>query len=86
MPRFFVMHLSEQDLCDRGQVNSQKPFEIQMLDKQDRARAVGYVSADDESLEISGYKIPTPVIEAACRQVAGRGEYVDEQGMSIKAF
>jgi hypothetical protein len=47
---------------------------------------VGYVGADDDPLEVAGYRVPTAVVQAARRQAAGQGDYVDEQGMSIQAF
>ena len=85
MPRFFVMHLSEQDLT-RKQLTSDKGYQIQLLDSQGRAIAVGYVGPDDESLEIADFQVPKSVIEAAHRQPVGQGDYVNERGMTIQPF
>ena len=86
MARFFVMHLSDRDLAERGRTSREQPFEIQLLDAEDRAKAVGHVGVDEQLLDIDGYCVPFPVIEAARRQATGQGDYVDENGNSIRLF
>lgn len=85
MSRFFVMHLNEHDL-PRKQLTSGKVYQIQLLDSQGRAKAVGYVGPDDDSLEIADFEVPKSVIEAARRQPVGQGDYVNERGMTIQPF
>lgn len=86
MARFFVMHLSERDLTERGRSSSGQPFEIQLLDAENRAKATGYVGVDEKTLEVEGYSVPMAVIDAARRQTEGQGDYVDGNGNSIPPF
>lgn len=86
MKKFFVMQLSERGLAERGRRSNEQPFEIQLLDAKDRAKACGYVGADDKTLDIEGYSVPMAVIEAARRQTPGQGDYVDDHGNSIQPF
>ncbi|MHC4402821.1 MAG: hypothetical protein ACYTG0_24435, partial [Planctomycetota bacterium] len=84
--RYFVMHLSERDLGERGRASSEGQFEIQLLDAEGRAKACGYVGSDETTLEVEGKTVPIAVIEAARQQPVGQGDYVDEQGHSIQPF
>jgi len=61
-------------------------FEIQLLNADGQALACGYVDDQVVSLQIEGRIIPLSVIEAARRQVIGKGDYVDESGSSISPF
>jgi len=78
---YFVVHLNERD---RPADNRQ--FEIQLLDRQGRATACGYVGPRDARLQIAGHTVPTAVLEAARRQPLGHGDYVNEKGDSVVPF
>lgn len=86
MATYFVMHLTDRDLSDRGRPVNEKRFEIQMLDAQGRAEACGYVGPEDASLRIYNCVIPFAVIDAARRQAPGQGDYVGDDGNSVPAF
>ena len=86
MRTFFVMHLSERDLSERGRPTRGGQFEIQLLDAKGRAKATGYIGSEETMLEVEGNSVPIAVIEAARRQPVGQGDYVDEQGHSIQPF
>jgi hypothetical protein len=78
---FFVVHLRERERPAPSSV-----FEIQVLDEDGKAIAIGYVGAEAASLEIDGQDIPAAVIEAAKRQPLGLGDYIDESGKSVRPF
>lgn len=86
MARYFVIHLTERDLIDRGQLSSDKPFEIQVLDTEGRAVVSGYVGREETRFEVAGRPIPKAVIESARNQPLGQGDYVDEHGNSVQPF
>lgn len=79
--RFFVLHLEERD-----RPSPQYRYEVQLLGAD--GRAVGWQYVDDAStaLEIGGTRIPLPVIEAARRQLIGRGDFVNEEGNPVPPF
>jgi len=61
-------------------------FEIQVLDNDGRASALGYLSASTSGLTVGDREIPTAVIEAAKRRFPGGGEYVGPDGQSVPPF
>jgi hypothetical protein len=79
--RYFVVHLREED-----RPVPEKHFEIQALDSAGRAINYGFIGNESNELYIDGLEVPRPVIEAARRQLIGRGDYVDERGNSIPPF
>ena len=86
MQKYFVMHLTDIDLMDRGRQVDDRCFEIQILDAEGAAACCGYVCRNDLFLEVAGQSIPLPVIEAAKRQLLGEGDYVDGFGNSVPFF
>ncbi len=80
--RYFVVRLSAND-PERAQGYL---FEVQILDSQGRAKAAGYLRADEDHLEIGGRVVSMAVIAAARRQLEGEGDYVDSEGKTIAPF
>ncbi len=78
---FFVSHLEENDCPSHGM-----RYEVQLLNSDGQALACGYLHDSATRLELSGQSIPLPVIEAARKQLIGKGEYVDEAGSSVSPF
>ena len=78
-PPYFVLRLPDDEAAPGAR------FEVQVLDASGRARAV--TRFDDETVvEIEGQTVSAPVLEAARRQGAGLGDYVDEAGRSVSPF
>ena len=80
--RYFVLHL---------EVGEERPspelaYEIQILDSRGRARKCGHVGASETKLDLDGDEVPLAVIEAARRQLYGKGDYVNAIGESIPPF
>jgi hypothetical protein len=61
-------------------------FEVQILDDDGRAIAVGYLTADATKLLIDGRSVPQPVLEAAKQRTEGQGEYVGPNGQGLPPF
>jgi hypothetical protein len=80
--RFFVLHLDERDY----KPSPDSKYEIQILDSEGRAKLSGYLEENQTELVVKGFKIPKAVIEAATRQLKGKGDYVNEKGESIPPF
>ena len=78
---YFVRHLCNEDTCSSG-----AEFEIQVLDRNGRAKHVGYCGHAETELVIEGQVVPKEVLDAARRQLMGRGDYVDSKGQSISPF
>jgi hypothetical protein len=80
--RFFVMHLPEDEPARKdGYV-----YGVQILNAKGEGELEGYLKPGQSYLEIAGYIVPEPVIEAARRQRNGQGDYVDEQGRRLSPF
>lgn len=86
MQRYFVIHLTDQDLKDRGREITENRYEIQILDDDGRAAACVYVGLDGVPVESGHPTVPSPVTDAARRQTLGTGEYVDECGCVVSLF
>jgi hypothetical protein len=78
---FFVTHLEE---SDRPSIDMR--YEIQLLNAEGQAVACGYLDDHADTLEIQGRSIPLAVVEAARRQVIGKGDHVDQAGNSVSPF
>jgi len=76
---YFVVHLDPQQSVD----TDSHSYEVQVLDQQGRAVAVGYFTDPDAPLTVAQQLIPTGVLPAALRQLPGQGDYVNEAGESI---
>jgi hypothetical protein len=61
-------------------------FEIQVLDGEGRALAVGYAGPTTSALTVDGHVIPVAVIEAARRRPEGKGDYVGADGQLSPPF
>ena len=79
--RYFVAHLEQ---CDRPA--SDKAYQVQILNSSGRADVWGYVGDADTELIVEGHCVPSAVVTAARRQLLGKGDYVDEDGNSIRPF
>ena len=80
--RYFVVSFSDNDPEKAEGIL----YEIQILDSQGKGKHAGYIRVGEECLEIEGHVVPRAVIDAARRQSAGQGEYVDSEGNAIPAF
>ena len=79
--RFFVLHRREADRPSKSMA-----YEIQVLNNDGQAIALGHVDATSDDLRIDGRQVPRAVIEAARRQPLGQGDYVDALGQSVAPF
>ncbi|GEM_PF-1578836 len=61
-------------------------FEVQILDDDGRAIAIGYLMADTTELLIDDRSVPQPVLEAAKQRTVGQGEYVGSDGQVLPPF
>ena len=80
--RFFVLNLGDRDF----RPSPQHEYEVQLLDSNGRAKQVGYLTIDQDKLEIEVMPVPFEVIRAAKEQPVGQGDYVDSKGISIDPF
>jgi hypothetical protein len=80
--RYFVLHLE----IGEDRPSPELAYEVQILDREGRARACGHVGESDTRLAVSGEEVPFPVIEAARRQPYGKGDYVTATGESAPPF
>jgi hypothetical protein len=76
---YFVMRLDPQQSVE----TDAHSYEVQVLDQQGRAAAVGYFTDPDAPLTVAQQLIPMAVLHAALRQLPGQGDYVNEAGESI---
>ncbi len=65
---------------------SKDRYEVQLLDNDGLAVAVGYFSDSEKEVVLSGKKIPPLVLQAALLKNEGKGDYVDENGKSLPPF
>jgi len=84
--RYFVMHLLENEVGIPGRSDASKQYEIQILDAQGRAVAIVYAGNLETELSVGDQLVPKAVLEAARRQVPGKGDYVNEDGIHILPF
>ena len=61
-------------------------FEVQVLDDDGLAVAVGYFSEETDVLVVGDREIPRPVLEAGKRRGEGQGDYVGPDGKSLPPF
>lgn len=80
--RIFILHLGDRDF----KPSPQHEYEVQLLDSKGRAKQVGYLTTDQDKLEIEGMLVPFEVIQAAKKQPVGQGDYLDSKGISIDPF
>ena len=66
--------------------HSLERFEVQVLDNDGRAIAIGHLAVDARQLIIQGHEIPLAVLEAAKRRPEGQGDYVDPSGERLPPF
>ena len=80
--RYFVLRLN----ADHPKYSASHMFQVQVLDSRGRSAFVGHVGETETDLRIGNIVIPQAVLEAARRQLAGQGDYVNELGQSIPPF
>jgi hypothetical protein len=89
--RYFVRRLDERDAtppadaeCEVQILNAEYQAEVIAYIARDSRRIVSLIDAVRGRLPIEGDAIPEAVINAACRMVPGPGEYVDENGETLR--
>ena len=81
-PRFFVVRLSDRN---RG-FKAGYMFEVQLLNDDGTAGAVLNFNEPYQEFSMQAYYVPASVMEAAVRQLKGKGDYVDSYGESRRPF
>ena len=76
---FFVMRLRP----DHSRPFPDAEIQVQLLDEDGLSKEKGYLSGNGMELSLGGQRVPNAVVDAARRQVPGRGEYVDESGARV---
>ena len=79
---FFVLHLSDRHRRPDPAVR----YEIQLLNRRGESIAEAYLTDSASEAFVSGVAVPSAVIAAARRQPLGQGDYIDEEGNSVKPF
>lgn len=79
LQRFFVLHLAD----GWPEKSDDVKYEIQIVNESGQAVSWGYANDQETEIVINGCRIPSAVLEAARRQLMGKGDYVDENGCSI---
>jgi hypothetical protein len=79
-PRFFVMQLGSDD---EGYSSGYR-FGIQLCNESLQGAAVILFRGDEAQFTVPEFDIPEAVYRAALRQVPGKGDFVDSQGVSVK--
>jgi len=77
--RFFVLHLAN----EWPEKSAEVKYEIQIVNESGQAVSWGYAGDHETEIVINGCRIPRAVLEAARRQLMGKGDYVDDTGCSI---
>lgn len=80
-PTFFVMNTR-----GKAGLRAPKQYEIQLLDREGRAKATGHCNSAEEELVLDGIRVDKRVLLAAMAQADGKGTYVDETGSPVKPF
>lgn len=80
--RYFVLHLDGRDYRPFPEAE----YEVQLLNADGEVERSAYLKAEDTRVEIDGEPVPESVVDAAKRQPAGSGDYVDKDGNSVPAF
>jgi hypothetical protein len=89
--RYFVLHLDERDF--RPHIEAR--YAVQILNRKGEAEFSVYVDEEGQVLDVARTdaasmrpvpEVPRPVVDAARRQRAGQGDYVDQSGRSVRPF